>query len=137
MRESVMNLKAQKEKIASLALGGQGQIKRASLKYSGGGGVEGDLEELQIENDRLKTSMMIMAQKLKLKEEDRAEEDEKFLSQIRQLEFQLSEKENQNQELEKSLGQKIAEMEEEFENLRNVNKGLEEKMEEMKAANSG
>jgi len=39
---------------------------------------------------------MIMSQKLKLKEEDRLEEDEKFLSQIRALEFQLSEKTNEN-----------------------------------------
>ena len=62
-----------------MALGG-GAIKRASLKYSGGGGAEGDIEELTIENDRLKTSMMILTQKLKLKEEDKAEEDEKFLS---------------------------------------------------------
>ena len=38
------------------------------------------MEELTIENDRLKTSMMILTQKLKLKEEDRAEEDEKFLN---------------------------------------------------------
>ena len=35
----------------------------------------------------MKTSMMILTQKLKLKDEDRAEEDEKFLSQIRNLEF--------------------------------------------------
>ena len=81
--------------------------------------------------------MMIMAQKLKLKEEDRAEEDEKFLSQIRSLEFQLSEKDTQNKELEKTYGEKISEMEEEFENLRQINKGLENKMEEMKAASSG
>jgi len=92
-----MNLKLQKEQIANMALGGAGgSIKRASLKYNGGGGVEGDIEELTIENDRLKTSMMIMSQKLKLKEEDRLEEDEKFLSQIRALEFQLSEKTNEN-----------------------------------------
>ena len=71
----------------ALGAAGGGAIKRASLKYAGGAGVDGEMEELAIENDRLKTSMMILTQKLKLKEEDRAEEDEKFLSQIRNLEF--------------------------------------------------
>ena len=63
-------------------------IKRASLKYANPSGV--DAEELQIENDRLKTTVMILTQKLKLKEEDQEGDDQKLQSQIRKLEFDVS-----------------------------------------------
>ena len=62
-------------------------IKRASLKYGNPSGV--DAEELQIENDRLKTTVMILTQKLKLKEEDQDGDDQKLMAQIRQLKFEL------------------------------------------------
>ena len=58
-------------------------IKRGSLKFKSAAGP--DTEELQIENDRLKTTVMILSQKLKLKEDDQNGDDQKLLSQIRQL----------------------------------------------------
>ena len=48
-------------------------IKRASLKFQNPAGA--DTEELQIENDRLKTTVMILTQKLKLKEDDQNGDD--------------------------------------------------------------
>lgn len=110
MRESVMNMKLQKNMLAQNALSGarvsrldQGaikglsgikapaatgaeevlpspdrkMIKRASVKFENGGmGTGGaNSDEVQIENDRLKTTIMIMSQKLKLKQEDREEDD--------------------------------------------------------------
>lgn len=56
-------------------------IKRASMKFQNPAGA--DTEELQIENDRLKTTVMILTQKLKLKEHDQNGDDQKLLSQIR------------------------------------------------------
>jgi hypothetical protein len=62
MRASVMNLKMQKQMIADSFMDdkpqGQSSIKRASLKFQNSGGV--DAEELQIQNDRLKTTVMIL-----------------------------------------------------------------------------
>ena len=54
-------------------------IKRASVKYEGGGG---DAGELSIENDRLKTTVMILTQKLKMKEDDGKEELERLQSDL-------------------------------------------------------
>ena len=48
------------------------------MKFAGG--LSGDASELQIENDRLKTTLMIISQKLKMKEDDQAEEMEKVMS---------------------------------------------------------
>jgi hypothetical protein len=42
---------------------------RASIKYDATGG-SADVGELKIENDRLKTTIMILTQKLKMKEDD-------------------------------------------------------------------
>jgi hypothetical protein len=39
-----------------------------------------DVEELQIENDRLKTTVMILTQKLKLKEDDKDGDSQKLNS---------------------------------------------------------
>ena len=51
------------------------QVKRASIKYQNGEIPAGrksiaDDDEMQIETDRLKTTLMILTQKLKLKEDD-------------------------------------------------------------------
>ena len=51
-------------------------IKRASVAFEHKGGQ--DAQELEIENDRLKTSLMILTQKLKLKEDDTKGNDEKL-----------------------------------------------------------
>jgi hypothetical protein len=45
-------------------------IKRASIDYEQKMGGSTSTQELKIENDRLKTSLMILTQKLKLKEDD-------------------------------------------------------------------
>ena len=42
-----------------------------------GGSGGGDVEELQIENDRLKTTIMILNQKLKMKEDDGHQDSER------------------------------------------------------------
>ena len=51
------------------------KVKRASIKFQNGESPDGrksiaDDQEMQIENDRLKTTLMILTQKLKLKEDD-------------------------------------------------------------------
>ena len=77
-----MNMKVQKQLISQSYADGarpsivkntdfttlKSPIKRASLKYQTSQG--GDIEELKIENDRLKTTVMVLTQKLKLKEDD-------------------------------------------------------------------
>ena len=42
-------------------------------------------DDMKIENDRLKTTLMILTQKLKLKEDDVKGQDERWQSQIKQL----------------------------------------------------
>lgn len=91
MRESVLNLKMKKAALANSLLGGTakpeagesfGMLKRKSINFEGGAspskrGSISDAAEMQIENDRLKTTLMILSQKLKLKEEDLSGQDEK------------------------------------------------------------
>jgi len=43
-------------------------IPRASMKFDMGG--PGDVAETKIENDRLKTTLMILSQKLKVKDDE-------------------------------------------------------------------
>ena len=47
--------------------GGGGSMKRASVAFSMGG--ESGSEELRIENERLKTTLMILNQKMKMQED--------------------------------------------------------------------
>lgn len=122
-RQSVMNLKLKKKQIAMNLMNGMRpsvagsdlsglkttkdgtftgeaprvSIKRASVNYAGGGG---DIGELQIENDRLQTSVMIMSQKLKMKEDDNAEVLEKLNSEIKQWKDKYKNMKNDNSELE-------------------------------------
>jgi hypothetical protein len=57
---------------------GQIRVKRASITFKQGG--DADIEDLKIENERMKTTLMVMSQKLKLKQEDKLDEDEKWQS---------------------------------------------------------
>lgn len=62
--------------------------KRASMKFEEKAAAKGgkvDVGELQIENERIKTTLMILTQKLKLKEDDEKGETEKWQTQIKQL----------------------------------------------------
>jgi hypothetical protein len=49
----------------SVSPGGKIRVKRASIKFKQGG--DADIDDLKIENDRMKTTLMVMSQKLKLK----------------------------------------------------------------------
>ena len=50
-----------------------------------GGSGGGDIEELQIENDRLKTTIMILNQKLKMKEDDEHQDSERVQGELKRL----------------------------------------------------
>jgi hypothetical protein len=50
-----------------------------------GGSGGGDMEELQIENDRLKTTIMILNQKLKMKEDDVHQDSERVQGELKRL----------------------------------------------------
>ena len=50
-----------------------------------GGSGGGDIEELQIENDRLKTTIMILNQKLKMKEDDGHQDSERVQGELKLL----------------------------------------------------
>jgi hypothetical protein len=50
-----------------------------------GGSGGGDIEELQIENDRLKTTIMILNQKLKMKEDDGHQDSERVQGELKRL----------------------------------------------------
>ena len=83
-------------------LGAQAQtqrisIKRASTKYEV---ANGDVGELQIENDRLQTSVMILTQKLKMKEDDNAEELEKLQKELNQWKDKYKNMRSDHAELE-------------------------------------
>jgi hypothetical protein len=58
------------------------KVKRASIKFengeSPGKSNKRDDEEILFENDRLKTTLMILTQKLKLKEDDSKGQDERW-----------------------------------------------------------
>lgn len=58
------------------------KVKRASIKFeageSPGKSNNGDDDDMKIENDRLKTTLMILTQKLKLKEDDSKGQDERW-----------------------------------------------------------
>ena len=90
--------------------GARVKVKRASIKFKSDTG--GDFEELRIENDRMKTTLMVLTQKLKLKEEDKKQEDEKWLSQIRELEFESRAKSDEINDLKSQMHDKTAENEE-------------------------
>ena len=53
-------------------------LKRASTKFEARNKGQVDVSELQIENDRIKTTLMILTQKLKLKEDDQKGQEEKI-----------------------------------------------------------
>ena len=84
MRDSVMNLKLQKAQISKMLLAGNRpslavppdkiNLQRASVKYQQESHRSGEAGELEIENDRLKTTLMILTQKLKMKEDDGMQE---------------------------------------------------------------
>ena len=48
-------------------------------------GVSEDASELQIENERLKTTLMIISNKLKMKQDEQDEEMDKVMSKQKQL----------------------------------------------------
>jgi len=58
-------------------------INRASIKYDQGLSV--DESEMKIENERLKTTIMILTQKLKMKEDDSKEDIEQLTVKANQL----------------------------------------------------
>lgn len=161
MRESVMNMKLQKNMLAKNALSGarpskldQGAIKGLSSKPKEDDkknlrqSVNGANEDLTIENDRLKTTIMIMNQKLKLKEEDREEQDEVFIQQINQLKESLQKKDDESEDLRmqnkdskkkvQELTDKINDLEaggskagKQEKKLRELNRGLEFQVDEL------
>ena len=73
MRESVLNLKMKKAALANSLLGGgsnsgesSSMLKRKSINFENGAspgkrGSISDAAEMQIENDRLKTTLMILS----------------------------------------------------------------------------
>jgi hypothetical protein len=68
--------------ISGAAENSPNKVKRASIKFengeSPGKSSINDNEEMSIENDRLKTTLMILTQKLKLKEDDSKGQDERW-----------------------------------------------------------
>ena len=157
-----MNMKLQKNMLAKNALSGarpskldQGAIKGLSSKTKEENkdtnirqSINGANEDLTIENDRLKTTIMIMSQKLKLKQEDRQEEDEAFIQQINQLKETLQKKDDESEELRmqnkdskkkvQELTDKINDLEaggskasKQEKKLRDLNRGLEFQVEEL------
>ena len=87
-----MNLKLKKQQLAMAAMDAAGgsdssspgkQVKRASIKFENGESPAGrkslaDGDEMSIENDRLKTTLMILTQKLKLREDDSQGQEERW-----------------------------------------------------------
>ena len=112
-----MDLKAKKALIsknllasisADMKTGGKGgvksgerlSIKRASVNYQKG---SSDAQELQIENERLQTSVMILSQKLKMKEDDGSEELEKVQSEMNTWKQKYKNSKTDNDELEDEI----------------------------------
>ena len=58
----------------------QRMMARASIKYENPTMVNESAAELKIENDRLKTTIMILTQKLKVKDDDGAADADKLRS---------------------------------------------------------
>jgi hypothetical protein len=56
-------------------------MNRASMNLGLGGGSSSDIAEIKIENDRLKTTLMILNQKMKM-QEDSEDLNEKWKSQV-------------------------------------------------------
>ena len=120
-RQSVMNLKLKKQQLAMAAMDAAGggdsagspgkQVKRASIKYQNGEIPAGrksiaDDDEMQIENDRLKTTLMILTQKLKLKEDDSQGQDERWQAQLKALQNKIVTKDKEIERVNKGANEK-------------------------------
>ena len=78
-------------------------IKRESVKYGVNPGGNTDIGELQIENERLQTSCMILSQKLKMKEDDNSEELTKLQSELNQWREKYKNMRGDNEELQDKI----------------------------------
>ena len=82
--------------------------------------------EMQIENDRLKTTLMILTQKLKLKEDDANGQDERWKTQLKQLQFKIESKDKELQTNQKVISDKDREIDTLKSELGEAQNGLED-----------